>query len=169
MYWGTGLHVPTQKFYSFTIMRHGASSHFSNWICQIGTYSKRWYRCTVWWTKETQTNFEMIINLKCALCIYKTCLNCKTIYLFIKLLYIHIKFRTWYIKFRKSHLHCKITKLEINTFYHWALMAVAAPEGEPGERPPQHKFLELKEWESILRKFSQIFIKIFLKTFKIFN
>ena len=87
--------------------------------------------------KQRRLNFEMIINLKCSLCINKTCLNCKTINRFIKLFYIQ------YIKFRKSHLRCKITQLEINTFYHWVLGAVAAPGG--GDRgnvlpPPQHNF-----------------------------
>ena len=32
------------------------------------------------------------------------------------------------------------------------LAPVAAPEGTPGERPPNTKFLELKEWESIIGK-----------------
>ena len=60
------------------------------------------------------------------------------------------------------------------------LAPVAAQGGKPGERPPNTKFLKLREWESILEKnfvkIFQIFIKIFLKTlknflkaFKIFN
>ena len=55
------------------------------------------------------------------------------------------------------------------------LAPVAAPEGGgPGERPPNTKVLELREWESIVGKFKifvkffHIFIKIFLKTFKKF-
>ena len=51
------------------------------------------------------------------------------------------------------------------------LAPVAAPEGKPGGRPPNIKFLELREWESIVGKisnFRNIFIKIFLKTFKNF-
>ena len=55
-----------------------------------------------------QKKRRLIINLKCALCIDKTFLNYQTI--------IYIQ----YIKIKKSHLSCKINKLEINTFYHWA-------------------------------------------------
>ena len=97
VYGGTGRHVPHQKFYSFTSMRHGASSHFlALFIAQ----------CT----------------LKCALCIDKTSLNCQTINRIIK--FFH-KFNIQYIKIQKSHLSCKINKLEIT---------VAAPGfwlGEP--------------------------------------
>ena len=60
-------------------------------------------------------------------------------------------------------------------------LTVAAPGGGLGERPPNTKFLELREWESIRKnlKFSlnfsnlkQNFLKTFknfLKAFKIFN
>ena len=32
------------------------------------------------------------------------------------------------------------------------LAPVAAPEGKPGEHPPNTKFLEQREWESIIEK-----------------
>ena len=47
---------------------------------------------------------------------------------------------------------------------------VAAPGGTGWTFPPTQIVLELREWESIVENFQffQIFIKIFLKTFKFF-
>ena len=56
----------------------------------------------------------------------------------------------------------------------WINIYIQGEGGTGGTSPPEHNFLELREWESILRKFQffvkffHVFIKSFLKTFKIF-